>query len=290
VGRERSPVTSVVLGLARAMAGDLDGANAALATVGGDPLSDWLRSQALAASGRVAEALAPLQGKDLYFYGLSNAVVLSYAGRRREAAAAIERAASHPDADANQMRIMGSFVLAAAGDPEGSRRAWPGRDMMPTLDMLSHFEAGDDERLAAIQGSFVPGGVGGQLAVALLAWRQGRRADALAALRALDRPAGWFVPYYRGLLAAEAGQHEEAVEALRRFERPMLFWGDGLLHPWLQARARLQLARSLDALGRRDEGRKYVELQLVRWKQADPELPLLVEARAVCRQLGCQLP
>jgi eukaryotic-like serine/threonine-protein kinase len=258
--------------------------------VGGDPASDWLRSQALAASGRFAEALAPLQGIDHYFYGLSKAEALSYAGRRLEASAAMERAASHPDADGDQMRTMRSIILAAAGDPEGSRRAWPGRDMAPTLDMLRHFEAGDDERLAVIQGSFVPGGVGGQLAGALLAWRQGRRANALTALRALDRPAGWFVPYYRGLLAAEAGLHEEAVEALRRFERPMLFWGDGLLHPWLQARSRLQLARSLDALGRREEGRRYVELQLARWRQADPDLPLLAEARAVCRQLGCKAP
>lgn len=289
-GRERSPVTAILVGVARAVAGDLAGANADLATAGGDPISDWVRSQALAASGRFAEALQPLQGVDHYFYGLSKAVALSYAGRRREAAAALERAASHPDADADQMRTMRSITLAAAGDPEGSRRAWPGRDMAPTLDMPRHFEAGDDAKLVAIQGSFVPGGVGGQVAGALLAWRQGRRGEALAVLRALDRPAGWLVPYYRGALAAEAGHHEEAVEALRRFEKPMLFWGDALFHPWLQARARLHLARSLDALGRREEGRRYVELQLSRWRQADQDLPLLAEARAVCRKLECRVP
>lgn len=98
------------------------------------------------------------------------------------------------------------------------------------------------------------------------------------------------VTYYRGIAAAEEGLHAEAVEALRAFEPSQLFFMDALFHPWLQARARLQLARSLDALGRREEGRKYVELQLARWRKADPDLPLLAEARAVCRQLACRAP
>ena len=91
-------------------------------------------------------------------------------------------------------------------------------------------------------------------------------------------------------VAAEEGLHAEAVEALGGFERTFFTFMDGPFHPWLQARARLQLSRSLDALGRREEGRRYVELQLDRWKQADPDLPLLAEARAVCRQVGCKAP
>ena len=58
------------------------------------------------------------------------------------------------------------------------------------------------------------------------------------------------------------------------------------MHPWLQARARTQLARSLGAIGWRDEAREVIALQLERWKDADPDLPLLAEARAVEAELG----
>jgi TolB-like protein len=288
--REPTPPAIAVRGLAKALVGDLAGSVEDCQVTRGDPLSDWIFSQALAACGRFEEALGPLASVDHYFIGLARAVALAYAGRRREMSASMERSAADPAAARDQILTMLATMLAGAGDQAAARRVLPGKDQIPGVQVLAHYEVGDDGRLAATLKQLPGGALSRKLGAALLADRQGHRAAALAALRELDRPAGWFVPYYRGMLAAAEGQHLEAVEALQRFEPPMLVGDEALLHPWLQARARLQLARSLDALGRREEGRRYVELQLARWKQADPDLPLLAEARAVCRQVGCQAP
>jgi tetratricopeptide (TPR) repeat protein len=288
--REPTPAAIAVRGLAKALVGDLAGAAEDFQIARGEVLSDLLASQALAASGRFAEALDPLASVDHYFVGAARAVALAYAGRRREMSASMERSAADPAAARDQILALLATMLAGAGDQAAARRVLPGKDQIPGVQVLAHYETGDDGRLAATLQQLPPGALSRKVGAALLTERQGHRAAALATLRELDRPAGWFVPYYRGMLAAAEGQHQEAVEALRRFEPPMLVGDEALLHPWLQARARIQLARSLDALGRRDEGRKYVELQLVRWKQADQDLPLLAEAKAVCRKLECRAP
>lgn len=121
---------------------------------------------------------------------------------------------------------------------------------------------------------------------ALSAHRAGDGARALAELRALDGNTVSFVPYFHGLVAAEAGLDEEAVEAFRRFERPTYWASDPFEAPWLLARARLLAARSLDRLGRRDEARRVLDLQLARWRRADPDLTLLAELKALRAALG----
>jgi hypothetical protein len=281
----------VVRGLSRALVGDLAAANADFQGVGAaHPLAGWFLSQGLAASGQVPASLAMLEGAPGAFLELARANALAYGGRLREADDRLRAAAAAPEADAEQTGTMRGWLLAASGDAALARAALPAREMIPPWDMLAYFQLGDDARLAAIRPQLDPGWTAGRLLDALLAWRAGRRGDALERLRALNRDWSWLVPYYRGMAAAEEGLHAEAVEALGGFERAFFTFMDGPFHPWLQARARLQLARSLDALGRREEGRRYVELQLTRWKQADPDLPLLAEAKALCRQLGCRAP
>jgi hypothetical protein len=48
----------------------------------------------------------------------------------------------------------------------------------------------------------------------------------------------------------------------------------------LESLCRLELARALAASGRRDDSRRAYQDLLAAWKDADPELPLLKQARA----------
>jgi tetratricopeptide (TPR) repeat protein len=285
--QDRSAGALLVRGLAQALAGDLPGAIVDLRTSSeGNVVAAWLLSQALAANGQVPEALALLGQGGNYFLGLARAMALGYAGRKREGRAAFESAVNNPDADRDQFRVLLSWYLAGAGDSAGVRAVRPERDFSPAVDVLAHFEIGDDARLAALRAEVQPEWESGRILEALLAWRAGRLPEALDRLRAMDRECAWVVPFYRGIAAAQAGLHTEAVEALQRFVRPMLIASDGGMHPWLQARARIQLARSLGELGWRDEARVVIALQLERWKDADADLPLLAEARAVEAELG----
>jgi tetratricopeptide (TPR) repeat protein len=287
VEQGRSPGAGVVRGLASAVAGDLPAAIREVRAAGAQhPLGGWLLAQLLASNGQVREALAVHGDGTYYFFELSRAIALSYGGRLRDAERHLRAAMASPDADRGQMAVMLHWLLAAAGDEAGARAARPARDMAPAWDALAHFHAGDDTRLAAAGEAFEPGWEAGRLHAALNAWRAGRRMEALERLRALNREWIWLVPYYRGMAAAEEGLHAEAVEALSAFERSFYGFMDALFHPWLQARARIQLARSLGALGRKAEARAMIELQLTRWREADADLALLAEARALRRELG----
>ena len=159
-------------------------------------------------------------------------------------------------------------------------------DFFTILDGVMLATTGD-ERLAGLLGQLQPSSLfNARLLSALSAHRKGDLQTALAELRAMDGTTVSFVPYFHGLLATEAGRDEEAVEAFRRFERPAFYASDGFEAPWFLARARFLMARSLDRLGRRDEARKTLDLQLARWKDADPDLPLLAQMKTLRATMG----
>jgi hypothetical protein len=92
------------------------------------------------------------------------------------------------------------------------------------------------------------------------------------------------------MLESERGRHAEAAALLGRLEPCLSIGSGGAVDLWLHAGARIRRAASLGALGRAEEGRALLERQLREWKNADPDLPLLVEARELCKQLRCQAP
>jgi eukaryotic-like serine/threonine-protein kinase len=55
-------------------------------------------------------------------------------------------------------------------------------------------------------------------------------------------------------------------------------------------RSLYMLAHSYERLRRPAEARPVVEKLVTLWKDADPDLPLLAEARALCKKLGCRAP
>jgi hypothetical protein len=287
--RRPTPEAAELLVWARSFAGDRAGALALRDRI--DPENVYFLSclgAILAAEGRASDGLALIPGGTAI--GEANrSWALAYAGRRREGAAAMEAAAKDPRNSERTVRQWQSMFLAGAGEHGAARRALEASGLVNAVVMFSVAEARDERALAKLA-EVGTATWGGRFATTMLAWVRGERSVALAGLRALDAPAGGFVPYFHGRLAAELGLHEEAVEALARQEGPVLLGTDGPLMGWLEARGRLTRARSLDALGRRAEARAAVERQLLLFRGADPDLPLLAEAKAVCRQVGCKAP
>ena len=57
---------------------------------------------------------------------------------------------------------------------------------------------------------------------------------------------------------------------------------------WSWPKSLHMLSIAKERLGRREEARADAERLMDLWKDADPDLPLLAEARAACRRLGCK--
>ncbi len=118
----------------------------------------------------------------------------------------------------------------------------------------------------------------------LRAWRTG---DPEGAVRGLSAMFGAEPTYMRGAILAEMGRDREAVEAFRRFRRAPdeddnFDGGNVYAYPhtlYLEA-------SSLERLGDVDGARRVVERLLRMWRRADPDLPLLHEAKALQRRLA----
>jgi serine/threonine protein kinase/tetratricopeptide (TPR) repeat protein len=82
--------------------------------------------------------------------------------------------------------------------------------------------------------------------------------------------------YVRGLAYAADGQHPQAVKEFQKmFDHPGLMLGDSA-----GARARLEKARSLALAGDTVNPRTAYDDFLGLWKDADPDVPILVQAKA----------
>jgi tetratricopeptide (TPR) repeat protein len=182
-------------------------------------------------------------------------------------------------------------VLMGIGRTEEARRLVRGLPAVEGWSLLVLLaRLGDAERVAAITAELPADGYPHRLGESLLAWLRGDRETALAALRALDTGSRSQVAWLRGTVAAELGKDEEAVDALGRYDRLMRGGGEELERIDMLPRGRITRARSLDRLGRRAEAREVVRRQLDVWRDADADLPLLAEAKALCGKLGCKAP
>jgi tetratricopeptide (TPR) repeat protein len=126
-----------------------------------------------------------------------------------------------------------------------------------------------------------------RLQEALVAWKLGDPASALEQIRALQEGRRGHMEYvwFHAYVAHEAGEYAEAIAATDQFERilhlnPWRAWGVAtLLHRKAEAQERL---------GDRAGALATTERLLARWTRADPDLPLLAEAKAMRRRLESQ--
>jgi tetratricopeptide (TPR) repeat protein len=251
-------------------AGDLDGAEAELRA----------RRRAEPTSARIRWQLARL---------------LASEGRRREALAlADELVRRQPTAGQRVVNLYRRTHLAT-----GFQDAAAVRSVVREIAVLDPSQAaelaanvayaGDLAGAARLARDLPKGSATAALHEGVALLRSGQAARAAEVLRAIplgdDLPVPRDAPVFLlGEALAAAGRDQEAADVLARFQaiyHPAGFW-----RPWAVPRSRLLRAHALDHLGRRAEARAEVQAVLRQLTRADPDLPMLVEARRLDRQLA----
>jgi tetratricopeptide (TPR) repeat protein len=268
-------------------------------------------ADALILAERYAEAeavLRPLAGDDgggfgdrLGFGKLWLAGALAYQGRMREAFEAEGSLPATPD-HRNGLRDFQRILLydcISCRPPPGEIRRLA--DLVEAsgnwlitwlpLNLLFHGEAA---AAAAVAARLPPEDEFGMRRdalgqyQALLAWRQGDKSKALTELdRLARRGAAYSRPFALWLLvivAKEDGRHGDVVALVDRLARTRSNLWRAVAYP----EAVLWAAQAHELLGQRDLARARVEKLLGFWSRADPDLPLLAEARALCRRVECR--
>jgi hypothetical protein len=87
--------------------------------------------------------------------------------------------------------------------------------------------------------------------------------------------------FIAGMAALERRRYEDAVKQLQKY----IDFGPRLRLTAFHAVARIMLARALTGAGRPAEARRAYDDAFRIWNHADPDLPLLVKARADSDQL-----
>ena len=131
------------------------------------------------------------------------------------------------------------------------------------------------------------------LILAIATWRREGPVAALPALRELARGEPvWSAEagppdapsWYAAECAFEASPDATALDAIRRFQR--FYYPLGQWRTWAYPRSLLLEARVLDRMGSPVEARKVIAKLEDLLSQADPDFPLLAEARSLRRKLG----
>jgi tetratricopeptide (TPR) repeat protein len=113
---------------------------------------------------------------------------------------------------------------------------------------------------------------------AMLALHKNQPEDALNQLKDTAPYADMMVDYVRGLANAKAGRHRDAIAV---FQKIVDQYGIGLVsNPVAFQQAHLQLARSYMATGDAAKARQYYDTFFAFFKNPDPDIPLLRDARA----------
>jgi tetratricopeptide (TPR) repeat protein len=222
-------------------------------------------------------------------------LALTYQGRIREALEVVEDHAGLPGSPSWFGLGMGWNVLAAgrnnpaalgkalALDEADIRRGLPGSQFT-----CWYLKVGQD-REAARAAARVTDPDERRLYDALLAWRRKDVTTALEGLRTLDQvpTRNPWVVWWHAYVAHDAGEDAEAIAATDRFE---VVKGFNPATGGEAAELLYRKALSQERLGDREAAKATIERLLGWWKRADPDLPLLAEAKALCRRLGCRAP
>jgi hypothetical protein len=144
---------------------------------------------------------------------------------------------------------------------------------------------GDDDGAAELLRQTPAAGAHTAMVEALRELHVGDRERGLARLRDLarnvdleSRGGAWYTLLVEAERAGRDREVIEAADALRSLP-------GGLWRSWAYPRSLVAQARALDRTGDRARARATVDRLLGHWRGADPELPLLLEARALRRKL-----
>jgi hypothetical protein len=225
--------------------------------------------------------------------GATQAEVLLYQGRYREALAVLD-AMPEEAALPERAGIPARFRTAIHASAGSADRAWAaarklvesggGVDLVP-VDLAL---AGDRAHAAEAARLLVPGARQLQLYQAVEAWRSGRLDEAAAMLQAISN--GKYAPdralatAFLGELEAGRGRDAPAIENLERY-RTTFARQAGARAALQLPRTLLLLAQAYERTGDRARARERLDELLGTWKQADPDLALLRDAKALRARL-----
>jgi serine/threonine protein kinase/tetratricopeptide (TPR) repeat protein len=215
------------------------------------------------------------------------AMVQAYQGKRREALRTLDAipGALGPGAPLNVFHKFRIQYAMGGGrlDIAPSVRVVPwSRTLAAQLAYL-----GDLETSAEAGRTLVPGSPYDRLYRAVVDWRRGDASGAADRIAELMRQSPWvrYGAWFQAEALFEAGRYAEAVTALGRFQRTV-YEPEGMMYrSGAYPKSLYLLARSYEELGRREEARAEIRKLLAMWKDADPDLPLLAEARALRTRL-----
>jgi tetratricopeptide (TPR) repeat protein len=222
------------------------------------------------------------------FYAL--AALHAYQGRRRAGRAALDALAREIPAvraESNYHALRADY-LTGDGDLAGVHaevEALLALDPRVAAEQAVNLAwLGDAGGAAALAERLPAGSVLADTHAALAAWHRGAREDGLARLRRVcaRTPAMlWRVAplYLLGELLVRGGHDAEGAEALRRFEG-LYVWRQ-LWRSWAWPRALLRRAEALSRLGDRAGAAAALDRLLAAWSDAEPDAPLLADARAL---------
>ena len=223
------------------------------------------------------------------------AMVLVQQGRWREARLELDRA----EASADGEQEVSIALLRRANLVAGRRSAAELRSLASSLAAISRVclarghpprLCGDVEGAEALAGGLVPGSAGRALLDAVAVWQRGnpsRAADLMASLlprsladnlaHAMDA----LVPPRRGAPQGRGATRRRS----RRCRRFQGVFAPNWVRPWAFPRSRLLVARSLAALGRRDEATEELARLTGELRLADADDPALAGARQLAAEL-----
>ena len=227
------------------------------------------------------------------YYGL--AALEAYRGRPRAGLAVLDRMASEmPElrSDAVYHTIRADYLLGTGDRAATWAEVQVARALDPRLaaeHAVSLAALGDLEHAELLAGELTPGTQLQETVAALTQLERGEREAGLESLRRISSRAPFFTwrispLFLLGERLVEAGHDAEAIEVLRRAQAlyvPVAMW-----RSWAYPRSLLLLARTCQRTGRADEARQSLERLLSDWKDAEPDAPLLTEARELRAQLA----
>jgi eukaryotic-like serine/threonine-protein kinase len=262
--------------------GDEAGMDREIARARGEHAEDWMshnQAMVLARSGRMrqgrtmwerAVALAQQAGnrERAAIYESAEAVCEAHFG---SAAAAKERARAALDlAKGRDVEYSAAFALALSGDSADSQRLADDLEKRFPEDTPVQFEYLPTLRALSALAHRAPLDAIERLQTAL------PYDLALPGTAFFARFGGLYPAYVRGQAYLEAGRGREAAA---EFQKVLDHRGIVLADP-IGAVAHLQLGRALVLLGEKDRARSAYQDFLTLWKDADPDIPILQQAKA----------
>jgi predicted Zn-dependent protease len=236
-------------------------------------------------AGKLAEAERMLRALEPSQVAAELATLAALRGRRREALHLID------GGDPAWAPYYRAALLVGDGDPAAVwtearqlRVLEPG--FAPNLAVALAYRD-DLEHAAQLAAGLRPGTPIEAIYKALVAWKRGDFAQAKTELRAAAArnrlPPNSLPPaFLLGEVCAAAGDQAEAIEALKDYLALPYF---GIWQGWARPRSLYLLARAHERLGQRAQALARVDELLALWRDADPDLATLAQARALRERL-----